>query len=318
MAGLRGDQASWGLAKQSVKGAPVTPPTDQIPFSGGDEGPTRTTDQLSETDANRDEGVTFVQQTGSAGQPELYVRTSNIHHVLDAVLGATVHSGSTNFTHVSTPANALSYFTFTKSLGGTLYEQYSDALVNEVTISADAGNPLSATVDFQGRAATRLTVDPFLGGPALASDQVLNYNNAAVTLGGVATALVGSFELTITNNITVQQTDDSVPYDVVPGKRQVTLGFDLIFENLTEYNKFHYGGASGTTQSPTLYTTSADFVFSLGINNSVEFSLPSISYEEFPVQPDPDGAPVVASVRARAQRGASPVVTATVLNQVAT
>ena len=138
-----------------------------------------------------------------------------------------------------------------------------------------------------------------------------------MTLGGSVTALVRSFELTIENNITSQQTDDVVPYDVVEMTREVTLSFDLIFDVLDEYNKFHYGGAAGTTISPNVFTTTALFSFDLGANNSVAFNLPSIAYTEFPVEPSPGGDPVVASVAAAAQRGGSPVVTATVKNSVA-
>jgi hypothetical protein len=136
-------------------------------------------------------------------------------------------------------------------------------------------------------------------------------------LGGSVNALVGSFELTIENNLSLQQTDSSVPYDVVEGTREISLGFDLIFEDLSEYNKFHYGGAAGTTISPNIFTTSALFTFTKGANNSVAFNLPNIAYEEFPVEPDPGGDPVTVSVRAVAQRGGT-ILTATVKNQVAT
>ena len=138
------------------------------------------------------------------------------------------------------------------------------------------------------------------------------------TLGGGATALVRSFELTIENNVTRQQTDDVTPYDVVEGMREVSLGFDLVFETLDEYNKFHYGGAAGTAISSTIFTTSAVFTFTQSANSAVSFNLPAIAYQEFPIEPDPGGDPVVASVRAVAQRSGSPVVTATVTNSVAT
>jgi hypothetical protein len=99
---------------------------------------------------------------------------------------------------------------------------------------------------------------------------VYNYNDVtgAVTLGGSVSALIRSFELTIENNLSLQQTDSSIPFDVVEGTREISLGFDLIFSDLTEYNKFHYGGAAGTTQVPSVFTTSAQFVFTKGTNNS--------------------------------------------------
>jgi hypothetical protein len=319
MAGARGNQASWAFAKQSAKGTPNTTYLNRLPFTEGNIGPSREIDNLSETDANRDQGQAFVQTTGTEGNPGTYVRDVSIHHLLEYALGARAvdDTATPDIVHTVTPANALPYITLYKELGGLLFEQYNDCKVNELTISAEAGQPLTAQLDVAGRAAIRLAAQPAsITSLDLDTDTVYNFNDATVTLAGGATSLVGSFELTITNNVTTQQTDDSVPYDVVEGLREVSLGFNLIFETLDEYNKFHYGGAAGTTQSRVLAETDALFNFALGADNSVEFELPHIAYQEFPVEPDAGGDPVVVDVRAVAQRHATdPVVTATVANQ---
>lgn len=321
MAGLRGNVAWLAAAKQTGKGTAATLGVDAVKnaFSGGNIGPVRETDNLSETDASRDRGVSYVTTSGVEGEPEVYVRDTSVAFWLHKVLGNVSTSGTTNFTHVLTPGNVLPYITVWKMLGDTLYEEYRDCKVGSLSISAEAGQPLTATIGIQGLQTTRLTAAPDAATPQpVESSAVYNFNEAAVTLGGGATALVRSFELGIDNNLTRQQTDDVIPYDVVEGVREVSLGFDLIFESLDEYNKFHYGGAAGTTISPNIFTTSAVFTFSKGTNNEISFNLPSIAYEEFPVEPDPGGDPVTVSVRAVAQRGGSPVVTATVKNQRAT
>ncbi|MBA3240085.1 MAG: hypothetical protein H0T60_02570 [Acidobacteria bacterium] len=310
-------------AKQASKGVAATPAVDTTyknPFSGGNIAPTRETDNLEETDSNRDQGVAYVSTSGVEGSPEFYARDSSIAAWLFWTLGATAPTGTTpNFTHTITPANSLPYVTLWRNISDTLFEEFKDCQVSELTVSADAGAPLMVEASVVGRQATRLTADPSIT-PAIAlqSSQVYNFNNAAVTLGGGATSLVGSFELSVENNVEPQQTDDVVPYDVVAGTREVSLGFDLIFESLDEYNKFHYGGAAGTTISPNIFTTSATFTFTLGTNNEISFSLPSIAYEEFDVEPDAGGDPITVSARAVAQRSGSPVVTATVKNQIAT
>lgn len=322
MAGIRGNVA-WLLAQKQVsQGTPATialASAYKMPFSGGSIGPVRETDNLSETDASRDRGVTYVTTSGVEGSPEFYVRDASIGFWLWAALGADAVTGTMpNFTHAITPANTLPYLTCWRDIGDTLYEQYLDCKVGSLALSAEAGGPLTATAGIQGRQASRLTTAPDSGTPVpIQSSTVYNYNNATVTLGGSATALVRSFELTIENNLTRQQTDDVVPLDVYEGTREVSLGFDLIFANLNEYNSFHYGSSSGTTISPNVYTTSADFTLALGANNSVGFSLPVIAYEEFPVEPDAGGDAIVVSVRAAAQRN-TPIITATVKNQVAT
>lgn len=324
MAGLRGNIAWFMGARQSAKGTPATPATATTwknPFAGGSIGPTREIDQLQETDSSRDRGVSYVVTGGVEGNPEFYVRDASIGAYLFWALGDVSVSGTTNYTHTIVPASTLPYVTFWRGISSTLYERFEDCKVGGLTISAEAGQPLMATANIMGRGSEYLTADPSTS-PAipLESSTVYNYNNAAVELAGGSTALVRSFELSIENNLQTQQTDDVVLYDIVEGTREVSLGFDLIFESLAEYNKFHYGSATPSNndpQTPTIYTTSATFTFTLGANNEVKFALPSIAYEEFPVEPSPAGEPITVSVRAVAQRGGSPVLTATVKNQVA-
>lgn len=321
MAGLRGNEAWLMMAKQSAKGTPATvatATTHRTALSGGNIGPVRETDIFAETDASRDQGVPFVTTSGVEGSPEIGVRDKNIGLVLLGVLGADAVTGTTDFTHVITPSNTLPYMTFWKGLSSTLYERYQDCQIGSVTLSAEAGGVLTAAMGIQGLVPTRLTADPSTT-PAIAMDTgaLYNYNEVAVTLGGGATSLISSFELTIENNVTRQQTDDVVPYDVVPGIREVTLSFDMIFETLDEYNKFHYGGAAGTTASNSIFTTSATFTFTKSATREIAFNLPSIAYTELSPEPDPGGDPIVVSVAATAVRSGSPVVTATVKNGVA-
>jgi len=317
MAGLSGNTAWLGVSLQAAKATPAATVQYKVPFAGGNIEPVREIDRLEETDASRDAGSSYVQTSGVEGDPEVYVRDTTIPLFLFAALGAKAVGGTTpNFSHTLTPSATLPYLTIWRNIGNLLYERFNACKVNSLSISAEAGEPLSATVEVEGIGTVRLAADP-AGAVALSSETVYNHNNVTVTLGGVASKLLSSFELTIENNIERQQTDSVEPYDVSVGQREVSLGFDMIFEDLNEYNKFHYGGAAGTTISSSVFTTSADFTFNLGANNEVKFTLPSIAYEEFPVEPDPGGDPVVASVRAMGQRSASPMVTAVVKNQVA-
>jgi hypothetical protein len=316
MAGLRGNQALFALAKQTAKGSPNTTYAASYAFTGGSIQPSRSVGNLSETDAQRDQGVSYVENFGIEGTPEVYVREGNVHRLVHAALGATNTTGTTNYVHTATPAAALPYYTLYREIGGTLFEQFDDCMANEITFSADAGAPMTVGLSWLGLQATRLAASA--APPAISNAIPINYNDATVTLAGAGTSLVSSFELTLSNNTTTQQTDAAKFYDVVPGLRECTVGFQLIFETLAEYNRFHYGGISGTAQSATLATVALDFEFILSANNSIKFTIPSAAYEEFPVDPDPAGAPIVVDVRARAQRSGSPLVTIVTKNQVAT
>ena len=330
MGGLRGNDALLGFKKQTAKESPATTASayDVVPFSGGSIGPVRSVENLSETDSSRDQGVAYVQNFSVEGTPEIYVRDSNIHHVLEAVLGtiSTATAGS-DYTHTLTPAQTLQYYTFYREIGDTLYERFEDCKVSEVTVSAEAGQPLTASLNIMGRNAVRLTAQPAsLATPA--SGAVYNFNEATVTFDSsyaniiagtaTATAKVASFEVTISNNVSMQQTDDAKPHDVVEGLREVSLGYTLIFDSLTDYNNFNYGSGSGTAQSSTLSTSAARFAFSKTAANAVQFDFPSIAFQEFPVEPDPGGDPITVDVRAVAQRNSDGVIKCDVKNQVAT
>lgn len=332
MAGLSGKSAWLGIARQTggtrimgTAGTPPTAPTFKMPFSGGSIGPVRETDRLSETDTSRDQSAAYVVTSGVEGSPEVYVRDDSIGAVLAAAFGGVATTGtSPNYTHTFTPANALPFYTLWRNVGGAtgIYEQYVDCNISAATFSAEAGAPLTAALTVQG-----LTTNPVqvagtktsLDAVALSQGTVYNFNNAAVTLGGSATRLIRSFELTIENNVSRQQTDDVTPWDLAPGTREISLGFDMLFDTPDEYFKFHTGTAAGTAISPNIYTTSAAFTFTLGVNNEISFTLPSIAYEEFPVEPDPGGDPIIVSVRAVAQKatGVPNLVTAVVKNQTA-
>jgi hypothetical protein len=125
--------------------------------------------------------------------------------------------------------------------------------------------------------------------------------------------------LTIDNNVTRQQTDDFVPYDVVAGQRQVSLSFDLIFETLTEYNKFHYGSA----RRHHAVEVDLHHLGRLPVRQRREqpgqVHAPVHRLRGVPGRAEHGGDPITATVRAVAQRPSSgSIITATVKNQVAT
>jgi hypothetical protein len=322
MAGLRGSQAQWAYAKQTAKGTPATKWEDGFFFTDGNLGPTKQTDQLAETDANRNAGNFFVTQTGAEGQPSAYVRTEGIQHILEAAMGSVVHSGTTpKFIHTITPAASLPYIMLGKAQGGVLFEQFNDCKLDELSFSWATGQPGTFSASFMGREAKRL-VATWTGELALATKAIpsvrppVSFNQATVKQNGVETRLASSFELTISNNLTVQQTDDSIPFDIVEGTFGVTFGYDYIVQDLVEYNKFNYGGESGTEQKPEIYEgENLTVAFAQEAeNNIVEFKVPKYAYTEFPVEPDAGGAPTTSAVRGASQRSSEGFLSAVVKN----
>lgn len=233
-------------------------------------------------------------------------------------------------THTITPSNSLPYYTFWRNQSDVLYESFTDCMTSELTIKGEAGSPITATTAIMGRTPVRSEAETTATSwsSAITNDVVYSYNDAQIGIGGTVgstgliasptlTSAVRSVEVQISNNISVQQTDDVVPYDLAVAQRTVNISFDLILENLTEYNKFFYGASDGTTASSSIYATSMQIKLYKNATSSITFDIPSVAYEAFPVQPNPNGDPIVVSVRAQAQRTGDvnkPIITATVVN----
>lgn len=322
MAGLSGSQAWFGIGKNTAnaKGAHATTPTAVNPFTEGDARPDRVVERLQETDNNRDPGSAYLVRGGASGAPGIYVRPETFPNYASAALGKRVTTGAgAPFTHaIDTNTGTLPYVTFFKMLGATLFERFEDCLVNSLTVRAEAGQPLTAVVNFLGLSVTRAAA-VWASAAAQDVDEPWFFHEGTVTIGGSGVTNVRSFEITIENNVTQQQTDSIALYDAVPGRRDLTFSFDMIFDSVSAFNAYkthHYGSTSGTTQSTTLQTTSLDFAFAKGAD-TIQFAIPVAAYEEFPAEPDAGGDAVISSVRGGGVRSASPLTTWTVINSTA-
>lgn len=271
-----------------------------------------------ETDSSRDAPDSQKMSGGTEGSFQIGARDSIAHVILEAALGArAVAVVTVNGTHTITTADLLSYWTLEQNVGDVLWERMVDQVANELTINVEAGGFMTMSLSWLGRTPTRLTAAPAAAALSpLSSDALYTFNDATVSIGGSAVANVRSMNLTLTNNLSSQQTDDFVPYDIVTGNREVSVGFDVIFESLDHYNAFHYGTTVGTAQDKNTFTTDLNFLFSKGVNNSIELDLDLVNYEEYPVNPDPGGEPMIVPVRARSRRNANGLLKAIVKNQI--
>jgi hypothetical protein len=230
--------------KQTAKGTPAVPRprTPTRSRSRRLHRPVRTIDQLAETDASRDQGVSFARSGGVEGTPECYVRDASIGALLFYALGADARPAHAEL-HAHAHAGELDPVRhLLADIADTLFEQYQDCFVSSLTIRAGRRRPAHGSRRRQRPPVHAPDGGPFghPGDPAPVRLR-LQLQRRDGHARRRRDRAVSSFELTIDNNVTRQQTDDFVPYDVVAGQRQVSLSFDLIFETLAEYNKFHYG-----------------------------------------------------------------------------
>ncbi|HWE83059.1 MAG TPA: phage tail tube protein [Gaiellaceae bacterium] len=292
--GVAGNIYTLALGRQSAKGVAQTSPTYKLKLTSGDLSPARQVIQLAETDSSRQDGKSVVVGAHVEGTPEFYVRPDDFGLLAYAALGANADSGtSPNYIHTATMLNNgnLPYLTIYKAVGNTsLVDEYVDCRVTGLSIKGQAGQVLTVAADIAGLSATFGATDPVL---TTVQQTPLVYPNVTVRKNGSAPATVESFQLDIKSNPTILQADTSiVPYDIVPGKLQVSGTFTLLFENDQDYRNFHTGSSSGTAFSTTIFTQTLEMMVRASTFLSVDFLMNSVAYTAYPVLPDVSGAPI--------------------------
>ena len=129
--------------------------------------------------------------------------------------------------------------------------------------------------------------------PAPATVAPFTFNEATVTVGGVAS----------TTHLQLRGHDHQHRHPPADGRRDplrhrrgqarnhVRLRHDLRGHHRVQ--QLPHRLRPGTTQANTVFTATLDFDFSHGVNNSLQITSAKAAYEEFPVEPDAGGDPIV-------------------------
>ncbi len=302
---------AWTLqmGKQSAKGTPQTTPVARLRYTGGF-GPTglRNMITLAETDASRQEGAPVVVGLRVEGTSEHYVRPDEFHRLADAVMGQTTTTGATNYTHTaaSTVTGSAPYYTLYKALAGTvLADRYTDAQISSLTIRGSAEQALSCTCEWLGLGFLANQTDP-TPGATVTADRPLVYPDVTVTIGGVATSIVDSFEVSVNQNRTLIIGDTGLSAgDNVAGLFSVSGSFSVLFENDDDYAEFLTGSTSGTTPATTIASKTLNIIAAENVNRSVAFDMDNIVITAYPVEGNTDGSPIRVPVTFRSKPGAT-------------
>lgn len=317
MPAVSGNVVTLAVGKQTAKGTPQATPTYKLKLTGGDIDPKRQIIQLAETDATRQQGKSVVVGASIDGSPEFYVRPDDFGLLGYAAMGAIATTGTTDKTHTITPANSGIYLTIYKAIGSTiLVDQYSDVRVTALRLRGSAGGVLTCSVELMGLNAVFGATDPVL---AVVTQDPLVYPQVTVTKGGAAPGTIESFELNIVNNGVLLQGDKQLtPYEYVWGELEVFGTMTMLFESDSDYRKFHTGTAGGTAFSQDIFTETLSIKAAKSATLSIEAVMAGIAYTEYPVPPDPSGAPirVAAGFRSQPQAAIADYLKLIVMNQV--
>lgn len=240
---------SLAFAKQTAKGTAATTATYQVPLTGGNIMPARSTSDVEETTTTRLRSQSFVENVSVEGEPEYAIRLPSLGLLLYGAMGAKAVTGAADpYTHTFTLANTQPWMTFWRMAADLVYERFVDVKTN-LTITSEAGQPVRASFSLQGLTNSSLTSATHT--TALASvildngDVLMHYDGAgAFQVEGTAVSSIERIALSINNNYTLQQGDSITGYDVSEGMRDITIETTQSITDAALYNRFHYGSAS--------------------------------------------------------------------------
>lgn len=300
--GVPGNFATLFVARQTALGTPNnTPAASNFKLkhaSNAGLDAARGFVELVETDQNRQQGDVVVVSEDVAGSPDVYCRPDDIGLLMYGVLGANADSGTTDpYTHTATPATAPPWFTFIEAYNSTvLVDQFSDCLIESTSIKGQAGGVITCTIDVLGASMLFNQTDPV---KTTVTQTPFVWPNITVTKGGVAPAQCESFQLDIKNNAQIVRTDVGIlPGAIVPAKLTVSGTMTLLFQNANDYYQFHTGSSGGTAPAATLFAQSLSIAASTGATpaRSCTWTMNSVAYRAYPVNPDPAGGPIKVAV----------------------
>jgi hypothetical protein len=276
-----GQLMAAGLAKESVVGTLVTPPTEFLPLILPDS--FFPTIQLLESTAIRSLPDRIYKVSQGPGEvkgmkTKWEAEPENIGNLLMGAFGTDTKTGSgaAGYTHTfSRLANAQlpSYsWWFNK---GAKFPQFLGCMVNKLELSNKAKEFLIADADWTG-----LSYDDngTSKSPTYSAVKPFKFDQLVCTIAGGAVNDYDNLKITFDNMV---EADHALAGSIYPKKIyskgfEVTVSLDFFVENATEYNKF----LAGTAASMNFVWTSADDITgaSGGVKNTLTIDIPTVNY----------------------------------------
>jgi hypothetical protein len=196
-------------------------------------------------------------------------------------------------THVATPANDLPWLTIWRSVGGVVFEKYTDCKIDTLTIDGAAGAPLMVTLGIIGITST-FGADE--AGAAITQTAPYLYQHAVNALKVDTIAYpIHAINVEVNNNLAPFQADDYFLNNVDPQAREITGSYTIRFSGATalplDYRNYFYGSDAGTALTTGFSTHALAFIWTHSqlANRSMQVAIPVAKWADVPVQPDPGG-----------------------------
>jgi hypothetical protein len=320
MSGFSSALGHIAIAKQTAKGSPAAVPTKKFKLAAAPSlHPVKERARYAATDIGRDPGPAYTARLGVAGDFQVYAEPQAMALLWYLVLGANADAGAgPDYTHTATPANDLPYCTIWRSVGGNVFEKFTDCKLGRLAIAGGAGSPFTVTLGVEGIQSGIETAETALAALELAG--YLFPEIQGLLQFDAAVQRVHRVEFEINNNIGAYQADDYIPFEIDVGKRELGLTVALRFAGraaFPDYQDFFYGAAAPQAAlTPVVDTHSFEFTMRRAANIESKIVLPQVTYAGVPVQADPGGDPIEIELACNVEKAAaSAIATVTTKDQ---
>lgn len=303
--GFPGNDADIAIAIQAAKGTPSAASSQRLYLLSGGVAGAKTVSDVEETSSGRLRGTSFVGQASGAGSPSFAVRPASIGLLFYLAMGAKAVTGAGDpYTHTFTLASALPWCTVWRRLANGLFERFSDAKVNTLTLRSQAGGILAVEVGFMALSPANKTAAEATATPESAGLIFVHGDGeGALLYEDVAAAEIGSCSVAINNNLAVLQGDSVTPCDLVEQVQDITLETTHTITSFDLYRRWMYGAASPADNAEPsrdvleLGGSGIDFTWTRpggAPERSIEIIAPRVQVQQ-PTGHDPNasGAPIV-------------------------
>ena len=289
MAGHSGQFYTLAVGRQTSKGTAQTTPKFKLRTTGGAVIPDQTIIDLPETDSSIQRSKSAKVGHSIGGANEGMIRADEFGFLAYLHLGANNTTGAGPYTHTATAAAQQPYGTLYPAYDSTaLVDRYVDCRITELVARGSGQQALTYSAGWMGLSSTHGETDP--GSPAPSTLDPLTYPDVTVTLGGVTTDIVESWELNSTRNAEVIYGDTGMSAsEVGTGRWSVTGSLVVLFETDAKHRAWITNSTSGTSPSATIFNEALTILCQRSASNSVQFTMSAVELRRVALAPDPSG-----------------------------
>jgi hypothetical protein len=312
--------AQVGVAKQTVKGTPISNPT----YGHGVTNGTVLTIDVAQGLEDHTSGTRVspaVNRTGVMPGMDFscraHSRTTGLY--LFGALGSIATTGAGPYTHTITTGADLPYLTAFGRMGSNIYA-VNDLKVDSLELNFNQTEPIEIAVSGMGTTANYAATFTATTDDTLATYFAAHTGTFSVDVDGAsgtaATAKIQSGSIKINNNLESIMISGSIaPDDVFPGRQEIEVSFDIIPDDLNLWRTIITGTSSGTTAASAVTYGTFSVAFTNGAD-SLTIAATRVAFTaDFP-DADPAGGVVTLSLEGLAVQplaGGTPI-TATLIN----